>query len=200
MTLQTPTTELPINAASVSTAADEGLTEAEAERRLARYGENALAESHVSALAKLLSYFWGPIPSMIEVAALLSAAVQHWGDFAIIAVMLLLNAGVGFWQEYKANTAIAALKQRLALTARVLRDGKWRDIPARLLVPGDLVLVRLGNIVPADLRLIETGCLSVDQSALTGESLPVDKKAGDAAYSGSIAKLGERRGSSPRRA
>lgn len=168
-----------------------GLTQAEAARRLAQYGENALVEIRVSALAKLLSYFWGPIPWMIEIAALLSAVVQRWADFTIIFVMLLLNAGVGFWQEFKADSAIAALKQRLALKARVLRDGSWREVRARELVPGDVVLIRLGNIVPADVRLIGGGYLSVDQSALTGESLPVDKKAGDAAYSGSVAKLGE---------
>ena len=168
-----------------------GLTEAEAARRLAQFGENALAETHVSAFARLLSFFWGPIPWMIEIAALLSAAVRHWADFAIILVMLLLNAGVGFWQEFKADSAIAALKERLALRARVLRDGRWQDLPARELVPGDIVLIRLGNIVPADVQLIEGDYLSVDQSALTGESLPVEKKAGDAAYSGSIARLGE---------
>jgi H+-transporting ATPase len=168
-----------------------GLSEAEAARRLAEFGENALPEAHVGALMKLLSYFWGPIPWMIEIAAVLSAAVRHWADFAIIFAMLVLNAGVGFWQEFKADTAIAALKERLALNARVLRDGRWREILARRLVPGDVVLIRLGNIVPAEVRLIEGDYLSVDQSALTGESLPVDKKAGDAAYSGSIAKLGE---------
>jgi H+-transporting ATPase len=168
-----------------------GLTEAEAARRLAQFGENALAETQASTLGKLAAYFWGPIPWMIEVAAALSAAVRHWADFAIIFVMLVLNAGVGFWQEFKADSAIAALKQRLALRARVRRDEKWREIPAHELVPGDLVLIRLGNIVPADVQLVAGGYLSVDQSALTGESLPVDKKAGDAAYSGSIAKLGE---------
>ncbi|MBS0519543.1 MAG: plasma-membrane proton-efflux P-type ATPase [Proteobacteria bacterium] len=171
-----------------------GLSEAEATRRLSQFGDNALAEAHTGVLARLASYFWGPIPWMIEIAAVLSAAVQHWADFAIIFVMLLLNAGVGFWQEYKADSAIAALKERLALWARVLRDGKWQDVPARQLVPGDVVHVRLGNVVPADMTLVGDGFLSVDQSALTGESLPVDKKAGDPIYSGSVAKLGEMTG------
>jgi len=175
-------------------AATAGLSEAEAARRLAQYGENALQEKHVSALVKLLSYFWGPIPWMIEVAAVLSGVARHWDDLSIIVVMLLLNAGVGFWQEFKADTAIAALKQRLALRARVLRDGAWKDIEARLLVPGDVVLVKLGNIIPADVKLVAGDYLSVDQSALTGESLPVDKKVGDAAYSGSIARQGEMTG------
>jgi len=187
------TAEVLPQAGAIGASSDQaaGLTEAEAARRLAEFGENALPEAHVSAFVRLLTYFWGPIPWMIEVAALLSAAVQHWADFAIIFVMLLLNAGVGFWQEFKADTAIAALKERLALVAHVLRDGRWRDIPARELVPGDVVLIRLGNIIPADVRLTEGEFLSVDQSALTGESLPVDKKTGDAAYSGSIARLGE---------
>jgi len=168
-----------------------GLTEAEAARRLARFGKNALEEKHESVLRKLLSFFWGPIPWMIEAAAILSAVARHWEDLAIICTMLLINAGVGFAEEHKADTAIAALKARLALRARVLRDGDWREMAAELLVPGDVVLVRLGNIVPADLSLRDDGYVSVDQSALTGESLPVDKKAGEVAYSGSIVRMGE---------
>jgi H+-transporting ATPase len=168
-----------------------GLTEVEAARRLAQYGENALVEHHVSVLERLARFFWGPIPWMIEIAAVLSAVLGHWGDLAIILLMLFINAGVGFWQEFKADNAIALLKQRLALKARVKRDGAWKDVEARLLVPGDLILIKLGNIVPADVKLVGSGYLSVDQSALTGESLPVDKKAGDDAYSGSIAKQGE---------
>jgi H+-transporting ATPase len=172
----------------------QGLTEAEAERRLARIGKNALREKHESALRKALAFFWGPIPWMIEIAAALSAVAHHWEDLAIIGAMLFINAGVGFAEEFKADTAIAALKARLALRARALRDGAWRDLPAELLVPGDVVLVRLGNIVPADLALRGDGFLSVDQSALTGESLPVDRKAGEVAYSGSIVRQGEMKG------
>ena len=171
-----------------------GLTEVEAARRLAQHGENALAEHHVSVLRRLGQFFWGPIPWMIEGAAILSAAVRHLADLVIILVMLFVNAGVGFWQEFKADNAIALLKRRLALKARVRRDGVWKDIEARLLVPGDAVHVKLGNVVPADIKLVEGAFLSVDQSALTGESLPVDKKVGDDAYSGSIAKQGEMTG------
>ena len=177
-----------------ATEAADGLTEVEAARRLAQYGENALAEHHVSMLQRLGQFFWGPIPWMIEAAAALSAAVRHWADLVIILVMLFVNAAVGFWQEFKADNAIALLKQRLALKARVRRDGQWKDVEAKLVVPGDAVLVKLGNIVPADIRLVDGAYLSVDQSALTGESLPVDKKAGDDAYSGSIAKQGEMTG------
>jgi H+-transporting ATPase len=183
------TAKAPVAAPAPAEAA--GLTEAEATRRLAQYGENALVEHHVSALERLARFFWGPIPWMIEIAAGLSAVLGHWDDLAIILAMLFINAGVGFWQEFKADNAIALLKQRLALKARVKRDGVWKDIEAKFLVPGDLVHVKLGNIVPADLKLVEGAYLSVDQSALTGESLPVDKKAGDDAYSGSIAKQGE---------
>lgn len=172
----------------------QGLTEAEAAKRLVRYGENALAEHQVGMVERLAHFFWGPIPWMIEVAAVLSAALGHWADLAIIVTMLVINAGVGFWQEFKADNAITLLKQRLALKARVRRDGVWKAVEARLLVPGDVVHVKLGNIVPADLKLIDGAYLSVDQAALTGESLPVDKKVGDEAYSGSIAKQGEMSG------
>jgi H+-transporting ATPase len=170
-----------------------GLTSEEAQRLLAQYGENAIEEKKVSVLRKLLTYFWGPIPWMIEVAAVLSGVTGRWDDLAIIIVMLLINAGVGFYEEYNAGNAIDALKERLAPMARVLRDGKWQDLAARLLVPGDVVLVKLGNIVPADIELREGDYLSVDQSALTGESLPVDMKAGDTAYSGSVVRQGEMR-------
>ncbi len=176
------------------TTAESGLSEAEAARRLAQYGENALAEHHVGVLERLAHFFWGPIPWMIEIAAALSAVLAHWGDLSIILLMLFINAGVGFWQEFKADNAIAMLKQRLALKARVKRDGQWKDVDARSLVPGDLILVKIGAIVPADVKLVSGAYLSVDQSALTGESLPVDKKAGDDAYSGSIAKQGEMTG------
>ncbi|MBS0246724.1 MAG: plasma-membrane proton-efflux P-type ATPase [Proteobacteria bacterium] len=171
-----------------------GLTDREAAARLAQFGPNAIRERSESTLHRLRGFFWGPIPWMIEIAAALSAVVRHWADLAIILVMLVLNAGVGFWQEHKAGNAIAALKQKLALKARVLRDGQWRDIAAAELVPNDIVTVQLGNIVPADLTLLSGDFLSVDQSALTGESLPVDKKVGDTAYSGSIVKLGEMTG------
>jgi H+-transporting ATPase len=169
----------------------EGLAQAEAERRLEQYGPNALAEQEENPILKFLSYFWGPIPWMIEVAAVLSAALQHWVDLIIIVVLLLFNAVVGFWQEHQAANAVEALKKQLALKARVRRDGKWIEVNANALVPGDVIRLRLGDIIPADVKLAEGDYLSVDQSALTGESLPVDKKSGDEAYSGSIAKQGE---------
>lgn len=168
-----------------------GLSNAEASARLAEFGPNALLEEKINPLVKFLGYFWGPIPWMIEVAAVLSAIVRHWPDFFIILALLLFNAGVGFWQEFKAANALEALKSQLALKARVLRDGQWSEVEASVLVPGDIVRLRLGDIIPADAKLIEGDYLSVDQSALTGESLPVDKKVGEVVYSGSIAKQGE---------
>ncbi len=186
----------PISEVEDALASDaaQGLSNAEARVRLDRFGPNVLEEKPVNLWLKVLAYFWGPIPWMIEAAALLSVIVRHWADFAIIVVMLIINAGVGFLQEYKAGNAIALLKNKLALKARVLREGQWQNIAAGELVPGDIVLIQLGNIIPADVKLIEGSYLSVDQSALTGESLPVDMKTGDVAYSGSIARQGEMRG------
>ena len=168
-----------------------GLTQAQAAQRLERYGPNALPEHHVSALRRLFGYFWGPIPWMIEIAAVLSAAVGHWTDMAVILVLLAFNAVVGFVQESQAANAVDALKQQLALRARVLRDGEWGELDAADLVPGDIVRVRLGDVIPADLKLLDGDYLSVDQAALTGESLPVNKRSGEVAYSGSVAKQGE---------
>lgn len=168
-----------------------GLTSAQAAERLQQYGPNALEEKKVSPLQKLLGYFWGPIPWMIEVAAILSALIRHWPDFWIIIALLIFNAGVGFWQEYTAGNAVEALRKQLALRARVLRDGHWQEIDAIRLVPGDVVRLRLGDVIPADVSLLEDAYLSVDQSALTGESLPVAKQSGDDAYSGTVIKQGE---------
>jgi len=169
----------------------QGLTSEEAQSRLEKYGPNEITQKHVSPILKFLSYFWGPIPWMIEIAAVLSLVVRHWEDFIIITVMLALNAIVGFWQEYKADNAIELLKQRLALSARGMRDGKWSKISARELVPGDVVRIRLGDIVPADIRLTNGDYLLADESALTGESQAVEKKPSELAYSGSVIRQGE---------
>jgi H+-transporting ATPase len=169
----------------------DGLSPEEAQRRLEKYGYNQIEEEKVNPVLKFLSYFWGPIPWMIEVAAALSALVHHWVDLIIILVLLLFNAIVGFWQEFQASNAVEALKKQLALKARAKRGGKWQEIDAAQLVPGDVIRLRLGDIIPADVELAEGEYLSVDQSALTGESLPVEKKAGEVAYSGSVAKQGE---------
>jgi H+-transporting ATPase len=169
----------------------DGLSQAEAEKRLTQYGPNEIEEKKTNPFLKFLTYFWGPIPWMIEAAVILSAVARHWPDFAIILLLLLANAVVGFWEEHQAGNAIAALKAQLAINARVRRDGKWTNPAARELVPGDVIRVRLGDIVPADARLLEGDPIEVDQSALTGESLPATRKPGEAVFSGSIIRQGE---------
>jgi len=168
-----------------------GLTQAEAQSRLSKFGYNELPEVKTNPYLKFLSYFWGPIPWMIEIAAVLSALVRHWADFGIIMALLIVNAIVGFWEEYQADNTIAALKEKLALHARVKRDQTWKTIPARELVPGDMIRLRNGDIVPADTLLLDGDPIKVDQSALTGESLPVSHGPGDSIYSGSIIRQGE---------
>jgi heme/copper-type cytochrome/quinol oxidase subunit 3 len=168
-----------------------GLSQAEATKRLAQDGPNELAEKKDNPFLKFLTYFWGPIPWMIEAAVILSGVVRHWPDFCIIFVLLLSNAVVGFWEEHQAGNAVAALKKKLASTAKVKRDGNWTDPPAREVVKGDVIRLRLGDIVPADARLLAGDPVQVDQSALTGESLPAERKPGDAVFSGSIIRQGE---------
>jgi H+-transporting ATPase len=172
-------------------ASPEGLTQAEATKRQAQYGPNQIEEKKTNEYLKFLSYFWGPIPWMIEAAVILSGLVRHWLDFFVILLLLCSNALVGFWEEHQAGNAIAALKARLAIKAKVKRDGKWQDPKASEVVPGDLIRLRLGDIVPADARLLDGDSIEVDQSALTGESLPVTAKPGGAVYSGSIIRQGE---------
>ncbi len=155
-----------------------GLTPAEAEERLKKFGPNAIKAHEESRWHKLLGYFWGPIPWMIEAAALISLFRQDWADLAVIVGLLGYNAAVGFWQDNKAASALAALKKSLARKARVMRDGTWTVIDAGNLVPGDVVSINAGEILPADMLLTEGEYLSVDQAALTGESLPVGKTPG----------------------
>jgi len=168
-----------------------GLDSAQLQERLSKYGPNALPEEKKSALAAFLAYFWGPIPWMIEAAALVALIVRDWGDLTIIVSLLLFNALLGFWEEHEASNALDALKSSLALQARVLRGGKWQQVDARTLVPGDVIRLYLGDVVPADCKLIQGDYISIDQSALTGESLPANKKSGEDAYSGSVVKQGE---------
>ncbi len=160
-------------------------------KRLGRFGYNEIEEHEEPLWHRVFRRFWGPIPGMIEVAAALSAIVQKWDDFVIISIMLLVNAGLDFFQEHRALNALKALKQRLTVGTIVLRDGKFRTIPARELVPGDIIRLRIGNIVPADVQLLQGDYLSLDQSALTGESLPVNKKTDEVAYASTIVKQGE---------
>ena len=131
-----------------------GLNDAEVQTRLKKYGPNALVEKKKKASADLLAYFWGPIPWMIEAAALMAFIVGDWGDFTIITSLLLFNALLGFWEEHEASNALDALKSSLALKARALRNRSWQQIDAGILVPGDIVRLYLGDVVPADCTLI----------------------------------------------
>jgi len=168
-----------------------GLSSEEAKQRLAKYGPNTIEEKEESWIHRLFRRFWGPIPWMIEIAAILSAMVKHWEDFTIITILLVFNAAVDFYQESKALNALRVLKDKLARKALVLRDGQWQEVDAKEIVPDDVVKIKIGDIVPADVKLLEGDFLSVDQSALTGESLPVTKRPGDIVYANAIIKKGE---------
>ncbi|MGV6817753.1 MAG: plasma-membrane proton-efflux P-type ATPase [Thiotrichales bacterium] len=176
---------------ALQTSPSKGLNSEEAKSRLKEYGLNEIEEREEALWHRVFRRFWGPIPWMIEIAAILSASVQKWEDFVIIMIMLLVNAGLDFFQEHRALNALAALKASLENEVIALRDGKFSTIPSRELVPGDIVKLRIGNIVPADVILIDGDYLSIDQAALTGESLPVGKQQGDVAYANTIVKQGE---------
>lgn len=171
-----------------------GLSSQEAQNRLITYGLNEVIEEKVSSVRKFFNFFWGPIPWMIEIALLLSILIQEWEEFAVIFVLLIINGLVGFYQEYTADNTIDLLKEKLSYKADVIRDGEWIEIPSKDIVPGDIVRVSIGDIIPADIKLISDDYITVDESALTGESLPLDKKIGDLAYSGSIVQRGNMHG------
>ena len=168
-----------------------GLTAAQVEEARATYGFNEIPAHTEPAWRRLLRRFWGPIPWMIEGAAVLSAVVRKWEDFTIICVLLLVNVVIDYRQESQALNALEVLKEKLARTAIVLREGRWLEIPARELVPGDVVRIKIGDMVPADLTLLEGDYVQLDQSALTGESLPVSKGVGEEAYANAVVKMGE---------
>jgi H+-transporting ATPase len=170
---------------------ERGLSAGEAMKRLSEYGYNEIPEKEESLFHRIFRRFWGPIPGMIEAAALLSALVRKWEDFIIITILLFTNVFIDFWQESKALNVLKVLKEKLAKKAIVFRDGKFQTMDARDLVPGDIIKIRIGDLIPADVKLVEGDFIQADQSALTGESLPVSKKAGDVAYSNSIVKQGE---------
>ncbi len=167
-----------------------GLTTKKANELLKKYGYNEIPEKKKSVIVKFLSHFWNPIAWMIEIAAILSFILGHMFDFYMILFLLALNGIIGFIEEYKADNIIESLKKRMAHKATVLRDGKWIEIDSKYLVPGDIIKVEIGNIVPADVEIIKSEYVLVDESSLTGESLPVSKKEGEILYSGSIIKKG----------
>ncbi|NCS24020.1 MAG: plasma-membrane proton-efflux P-type ATPase [Microcystis aeruginosa BS13-02] len=169
----------------------DGLTTSEAKNRLDSDGYNEIAEKKVSPLLKFLSYFWNPFSWMIEAAVIFSAIVGDWVDFVIIAILLVANGLIGYFEEKTAGDAVAALKAQLALNADAKRDGKFVSVPARELVPGDVIRIKIGDVLPADARLLPGDPVKIDQAALTGESLPVDRSSGEQVYSGSVVKKGQ---------
>ncbi len=168
-----------------------GLSSKEAKKRLKDFGYNEIASKNESGLKRLFKKLWRPIPWMIESAAILSAILSRWDDFFIIIILLFVNIFVDYKQESKALSALEVLKNKLAKKALVFRDGVFKEVDARFLVPGDVIKLKIGDIVPADAKLIDGKFLEIDQSALTGESMPVDKMVGDDLYSNSIVKVGE---------
>jgi H+-transporting ATPase len=150
-----------------------GLTEAEASLRLAYHGPNCLEEKKKNLFLQLLSYFWGPMPIMIWLAALIEWINESWPDLAILLTLQFLNGFVSFFEEKNAGDAVEALKNSLTPKATVKREGRWRIMDSKLLVPGDVINLKLGDIIPADCKLLDGAPLQVDQAALTGESLPV---------------------------
>ena len=142
--------------------AESGLSSQDAEERLEQFGANEIEEKEEALWHRIFRRFWGPIPWMIEIAAFLSALVQKWEDFIIISIMLLVNVALDFFQEHRALNALKVLKQRLSFGVRVLRDGQYTLIPSAQLVPGDIIRMRIGDIVPADVQLLEGDFLSID--------------------------------------
>jgi len=170
---------------------NQGLSDEQVQERLIHYGYNEIKEKSESLWHRIVRRFWGPIPWMIEIAAILSALVRKWEDFVIITIMLLVNGLLDFLQERRALNALKALKRQLTTEVVVRRNGVFKTVAARELVPGDIIKLRIGDIVPADVQLLSGAYLLVDQSALTGESLPVSKEKNEAAYANTIVKQGE---------
>jgi H+-transporting ATPase len=170
-----------------------GLTSAEAAERLTRYGPNLVPERRPHLVRALFARFWAPVPWMLEITVALELVLDRRLEAVVIAVLLAFNAVVGFVQERRASNAVALLRRRLAIQARVLRDGRWTLLPAQELAPGDVVHLRMGDIAPADVS-VETGAILMDQSTLTGESIPVEVGAKQTAYAGAIIKRGEATG------
>jgi H+-transporting ATPase len=168
----------------------EGLNSTEVKEKQQLYGRNEVAEKQASPIVAFAKRFWGLAAWMLEVAIVLSAVLGKYLDVYIIAALLLVNAILGFIQEQQATRAVKALKQKLQLQARVLRDGVWQTENGAEIVPGDVIRVRRGDFVPADFKILDSEA-TFDQSAITGESLPVEKKIGDVVYSGSLVKKGE---------
>uniref|UniRef100_A0A0E0K6B8 Plasma membrane ATPase n=1 Tax=Oryza punctata TaxID=4537 RepID=A0A0E0K6B8_ORYPU len=176
----------------------QGLSTAEGQNRLNIFGPNKLEEKTENKLLKFLGFMWNPLSWVMEAAAVMAIVLANgggkppdWQDFVGIVVLLIINSTISFIEENNAGNAAAALMAGLAPKTKVLRDGKWQEQDASILVPGDIISIKLGDIIPADARLLEGDPLKVDQAALTGESMPVNKHAGQGVFSGSTVKQGE---------
>ena len=167
----------------------QGLSSREAEQRLAQFGPNAVIEPHVSPFVRIARRFWEPVPWMLEALIVLQLAIGERVEALIIAALLIFNVALGVFQEGRANAALAALKSKLSLKAFVERDGQWIETPAAGLVPGDVVRLALGGVVPADARVLD-GSVLLDQSMLTGESVAVEIGPGNTAYAGTLVRRG----------
>ena len=187
------TTSVPATLAALHVNSDSGLTRAEVDVRRKQHGYNEVAIEKGHPVLTFLRKFWGISAWMLELIMLLSAVLGKYSDLAVVSALLVINAVLSFVQERRAAGVVETLRKRLQIGARVRRDSSWRVVPARELVPGDIVRVRPGDIIPADLKLL-TGALTVDQSALTGESKDADKKPGEVLSSGSIVRRGEANG------
>lgn len=171
----------------------DGLSSQEASDRLKQFGPNAISEAHPDTVGILLRKFWGIVPWMLELAVILDLFLGRWIEAGVIAALLVVNALMGFMQERRSKGALALLRQRLTINARVRRNGQWQVLTAVEIVPDDVVHLRVGDIVPADI-LLSGGNLSLDQSQLTGESLPIEHRAGSTIYAGSLVRRGEATG------
>ena len=184
---------LPDTLAALHVNPETGLTRAEADARRKAHGYNEVAEQRAHPVLKFLGKFWGVSAWMLELIMVLSAVLRKYSDLAVVGALLVINAVLSFTQEHRAAGVVETLRRRLQVSARVLREANWQVIPARELIPGDIVRVRPGDIIPADVKLL-TGALSVDQSALTGESKDADKAPGEVLSSGSVVRRGEGNG------
>ena len=184
---------IPDTLLALTVNAETGLTSTDVETRRKQYGYNEVTEQKSHPFLQFLGKFWGISAWMLELILILSIVLRKYSDVAVVGTLLVINAVLSFVQEHRAAGVVEALRQRLQVNARVLRETNWQVIPARELVPGDIVRVRSGDIVPADVKLL-TGMVSVDQSALTGESRDVNKAAGDVLSSGSVVRQGEGNG------
>jgi H+-transporting ATPase len=184
---------VPDTLAALHVNPDSGLTHAEVDIRRKEHGYNEVAQKKGHPFLMFLGKFWGLSAWMLELIMVLSAVLRKFSDLAVVGALLVINAVLSFMQEHRAAGVVETLRRRLQVSARVRRDSSWQVIPARELVPGDIVRVRPGDIIPADVRLL-TGALSIDQSALTGESKDADKAPGGVLSSGSVVRRGEGNG------